>query len=463
MNSRQTFGSPMQHARPTPPETRTRALLLRAALIVFVLLPAADLISFAILRLWLHKEYAPTLGFVWAWARSTWWHSTAIDDSWAPMRAALDWLHAHAGGNLYDRLFFVDHVKFQYAPSALLPLRALEALSLDSSDAALNRFDAWVILLNAATCGLIAYLLAGRSDTNARFRWHWAILATLATLTYFPLQRAFVLGQVQVWNNALFALAALAWILDRRLLAGALIGLICLLKPQFLLFILWAVLRREWRFCAGWLGVVVIGGVTSLIVFGLSNHLGYLAVLRALSRTGEAYIANQSINGFLNRLVGTDATPDIWKANDFPVYSPIVYLGTLCTSAVLIGAALLAPLRTRAQSRLFDFLCGALTFTIASPIAWEHHFGIAPVIFLVLVLSLAVCAPSKTRTIALVVLSASYFVTGVWLRGSWMLAGVLATLGLVYWSMFSASVRDPTTGPPAARSRDTLTNPQSPT
>ncbi|SAK79786.1 glycosyltransferase family 87 protein [Caballeronia ptereochthonis] len=442
MDSQQTVSPQARPTRASPPAARTRALLLRAALIVFILLPTVDLAIFGVRRLWLHLDYASMLGYIAIWVRSILWHPIALDDSWAPMRAALVWLNTHSGDNLYHQLFFIEHIKFQYPPSSLLPLRILNDFSLDATDAALNRINAWVILLNSVTCGALAFVLATRSEINDRFRWHWAIFAALATLSYFPLQKAFSLGQVQVWNNALFALAALAWTLNRRLLTGCLIGLICLLKPQFVLFILWGLLRREWRFCAGWVVVVALGSAASLIVFGLDNHLGYFTVLQALSRTGEAFIANQSVNGFLNRLLGTDATPEIWKEHGFPVYSTVVYLGTLLTSGIMIAAALLVPLRTRSRSGLFDFLCGALTFTIASPIAWDHHFGIMPAVYLALMLSLSNCAPSKARSIAFAVLIASYFVTDFWLRGSWMLCGVLATLGLVHWSMSGATVRE---------------------
>jgi hypothetical protein len=206
-----------------------------------------------------------------------------------------------------------------------------------------------------------------------------------------------------------------------------------LLKPQFVLFMVWGLLRREWRFLAGWGSVAAVGGIASLAVFGLQNHLDYLAVLRALSRTGEAFIGNQSINGLLNRLLGTDETPALWKIHEFPLFNPIVYGGTLVSSALIIGAALLVPLRGKSASGLLDFLGAALSFTMASPIAWEHHYGILPVIYIAMMFALLNLSASRGRTLGLVTLLVSYIFTGHGLGGSWTLWGALALLGLIYW------------------------------
>ncbi len=244
--------------------------------------------------------------------------------------------------------------------------------------------------------------------------------------------KAFDLGQVQVWINALFALSALSWLSGRKRLAGILIGMICLLKPQFSLFLVWGLLRREWRFLAGCSVVLALGLALSLMVFGLQNNLDYLAVLRALSRTGESYFANQSFNGLLNRLYSTD-DPMAWQPNAFPEFNSVVYIGTLATSALLIGACLLIPLLGKGACGVFDFLAAALTFTIASPIAWEHHYGILPVVYVAALFLLLNQAGSARRSLQLVVLTASFLVTAHWFGGSWMLFGALALLGLIYW------------------------------
>ncbi|MEA3111351.1 MAG: alpha,2-mannosyltransferase, partial [Caballeronia sp.] len=335
----------------TGPETggdsgasRSRRHLFGLCLLVFVTTMIEDIANRLLTHLQLITKHPSDVNYALTWVRSLVTAQEA-DDSWKPMRAALAWFQQHADGRLYEQIFFMDRIKFQYPLSSLLPLHALSQLGIAPPNAILNRVNFWMVLANILVAGALAFMLARRSPAYAPRRWQFAIVSAFGALLFCPLLRAFDLGQVQVWINTLFALSALAWLLGRKQLAGVLIGLICLLKPQFIMFMVWGLLRREWRFLMGWGAVTAVGLVASLAVFGVQNHLDYIAVLRALSRTGEAFIENQSFNGLLNRLYGTDENPALWKQHDFPLFNPIVYAGTLLSSAVLIGAALLVPLR----------------------------------------------------------------------------------------------------------------------
>src|SRR5664279_910489 len=42
------------------------------------------------------------------------------EDSWLPMNRALDFLHRSSPGLVYQKLFFSEHIKFQYPPTGLL-------------------------------------------------------------------------------------------------------------------------------------------------------------------------------------------------------------------------------------------------------------------------------------------------------------------------------------------------------
>jgi hypothetical protein len=423
----------------TSPETggdsgasRSRRHLFGLCLLVFVTTMIEDIANRLLTHLQLITKHPSDVNYALTWVRSLVTAQEA-DDSWKPMRAALAWFQQHADGRLYEHIFFTDRIKFQYPLSSLLPMHALSQMGIAPPNVILNRVNFWMVLANVLVAGALAFTLARRSPGYSPRRWQFAIVSAFGALLFCPLLRAFDLGQVQVWINTLFALSALAWLLGRKHLAGVLIGLICLLKPQFIMFMVWGLLRREWRFLIGWGAVAAVGLVASLAVFGVQNHLDYIAVLRALSRTGEAFIENQSFNGLLNRVLGTDENPALWKPHDFPLFNPIVYAGTLLTSAVLIGAALLVPLRGKGTSGLLDFLAAALSFTMASPIAWEHHYGILPVIYIAMMFVLLNRNASPGRSLGLVTLSVSYVVTGHWMGSSWMLWGALALLGLIYW------------------------------
>ncbi len=352
-------------------------------------------------------------------------------DSWGPMLAALNWFSQHPGGRLYEQLFFLDHIKFQYPPSSLLLFDWLARMDVKLNNGMLNDINWWVIAFNGVVNALIAAKLAARQDRYAPFRVHLGIMAALATLLYYPAGKAFELGQIQVWINALFSAAALAWLAGRKSAAGMLIGLACLIKPQLALFLVWGAWRREWRFVLAWGVVALAGNLMAVATFGWQNHLDYLRVLHELSRTGESFIANQSFNGLLNRMFA-QGDVNVFDVHGFPPYQPVVYLGTLATSVILIAAALVRPPRGEASS-LLDFLCAGVTFTLASPIAWEHHFGLLPVAYVAMLLTLMVRKASNACPLGLAVLSASFLLTGHWLDGSWTFLGVLALLALLHW------------------------------
>jgi alpha-1,2-mannosyltransferase len=219
------------------------------------------------------------------------------------------------------------------------------------------------------------------------------------TLTFYPIMRAFQLGQIQCWLYCLFVLALWAWLAERKTMAGSLIGLICVIKPQLGLFALWGLLRKEWRFVGGIIVTAGTLGLISLWTFGLANHLDYLPVLSFLSQHGESYFPNQSVNGLLHRLFLIGAKEPV-NPFTFPPYNFWVYAGTLLSSGVLIAAALFWRRRQAERAGVIDFAIAALSFTMASPIAWEHHYGILLPLFAI-ALPVALAPQPKPRGIVL--------------------------------------------------------------
>jgi hypothetical protein len=149
------------------------------------------------------------------------------------------------------------------------------------------------------------------------------IIVAAFTLTFYPVVKAFTPGQIQVWINALFALALLAWMLGWKASSGVAIGLTCLIKPHYGLFLLWAAVRGQWRFVVGCVSVGCLGLAASLAAFGLADHLDYLSVLLYMFQRGETFYPNQSINGLLNRLMSI-RQPELYGNLEFFIerYAP---------------------------------------------------------------------------------------------------------------------------------------------
>jgi alpha-1,2-mannosyltransferase len=309
---------------------------------------------------------------------------SALGDSWLPMKQALASLQA-GDDNVYQTLFFGKGVRFQYPATSLLAFE-YRYLFGSFSVTQLNAFNLLVYSLNACSAGVLAWLLyrpspafQSRHDMPARslnvYPIGIAALAVVAAYLFYPFERAQVLGQIQIWIDGLVTVALVFWLCDRRFIAGVCIGLACAIKPQLALLLLWGLLWREAGFCLGIL--IVFVPITGFAIqhYGLHNNLGYLDVLAFLSRHGEAYFANNSVNGILNTYFLRDSL--LWDSTTLTPYTPIVFAGTLAASVVSLCLIAVPPLLWRHRGPGILDLAAALILTVVgSPVAWEHHYGI---------------------------------------------------------------------------------------
>jgi hypothetical protein len=282
----------------------------------------------------------------------------------------------------------------------------------DFMPASLNDVLGWFFILMSAVSAAILLerglrqALPAPSSTGlmaARF-----LLVLGLALTFYPIVKAFTLGQIQIWLNGMLALSLLCWATNWKASSGVLVGLMCLVKPHYGLFVLWAALRREWRFTLACVATGSLGLAASIASFGWTDNVDYLQVFWFLSQRGEVYYPNQSFNGLLNRVM-TLIDPGNYDSigfddNGFPPFNPWIYAGTIVTSLAILSAALLRRGKEGDPDRVFDFCTMALSITMASPIAWEHHYGIIFPIFAVL---LASVIGHRTR---LLLLTVSYVV-----------------------------------------------------
>lgn len=349
---------------------------------------------------------------VWAWMTMQ-----ARLDSWGPMVDVLERLKHPSDMLIYDDIFFSRHVKFQYPLSSLLPIAFLEWIFGEHALYYAKALSWLSIPFAAAATGWLCGILLRRAAPGMppREAALSSAIAACAAMIFVPLILPFWLGQVQTWNNALFALACILWAFDRRLLTGACIGIVCLIKPQFGLFVLWAALRRQWRFLGGWAAMFVPGSLAAVAIYGFANNFNYVKALTFMSRHGEGFFANQSVNGLLNRMFfnGNNLT---WSGTNFPTFNLGIYLATLGSSLALIGFALFWRRNGAGASGLVDFMIAALSFTIASPIAWEHHYGILPPILAATFAAIVTAAPSPWKIRCCAMLAVVYVAAGSFLR-----------------------------------------------
>lgn len=302
-----------------------------------------------------------------------------MEDSWWPMLTALAKIREGHYAGLYDYIFFTDKIKFQYAVTSLLFIDLLSRF-IEPTYPNLNLFNFGLMPLITLSLTWLARELKLWQDWRHGLLWTGA--CGFLTLTFYPIVGALTLGQVQLWIDLLFVVACALWVRDSRLGAGIVIGLIALMKPQMAALLLWALLRGQWTFLRGFLLATVPLTLLSIYLYGFWNNVEYLGVLSYVSKHGEVYFANQSVNGLLNRLVG-DGDNVVFSDEEFAPYDVRVHIATLVSSAILIAIALFARRATREDKLGLDFIVAAWAFTIASPIVWDHHYGIAPAMFLV--------------------------------------------------------------------------------
>jgi len=324
----------------------------------------------------------------------------AGEDSWRQIANALDYLSSPHERPLYAEVFFARKNKFQYPPTSLLLLEPLRSLPYPKMVAAAN-FISWLAVI-AGSFVLALILMKGLAPPPTEDCWTPAgkgallLLALGFTLTFYPLVKSFEIGQIQTWLYLLFVLALWSWISGKKLLSGVLVGLICLIKPQLGLFAIWGLIRGERRFMAGIVGTAGTLGAVSVALFGWANHVDYLRALAFMGKHGESYYTNQSVNGLLNRLL-FNGTNLHGNPHAFAPYNGWVYAITLASTALLIAAALFWKRGRGRPAGVEDFLIAALTFTMASPIAWEHHYSILlPVFAAALLAALRAGRPHRT-------------------------------------------------------------------
>jgi hypothetical protein len=309
-------------------------------------------------------------------------------DSWRPMNQAYDFAATPDGRqkSLYEKMFFspaVKHKGFQYPPTSLLAIAASRVFG-DPHGLRVLEAVTWLFIPASACFCFLIYRRASRPQGDLLAL---ALLALFVTLSFYPAMRAYRNGQIQTWINGLFAASLAAYVAERRSLAGALAGALCLIKPQYALLLAWGLLRREWAFVRGAAAVGLLGLLSSLALFGFATHLEYLDVLRFIAVRGESFYPNQSVNGLLNRALGNGENLTWMEA--MPAPHPIVRAGTWLSSALLLLWALW-PRRRSAETAAgaSDLAMIALACTVASPIAWEHHYGLLLPVFALLAAAL---------------------------------------------------------------------------
>lgn len=317
------------------------------------------------------------------------------------------------------------------------------------------------IVLYLTTGGLLAALLR----REGLRRWGWPVALGAVGVIMGLMQPPFdtiAYGQIDIMLLLLLTAALLGLRGQRSWLVGLAIALGALFKLYPLVLLGFLFVRREWR-AIGWTGawLVLLNGI-AVGLMGWQNHVVYVTQVLPNIGGGTSWVENQTINGFLSRLLTGTMQTD-------PVRDPLINLVTYACFGLVAGVSLLLALvRSERQSSLFalQFSLFAVVMVLAVPAAWMHYATIT-ILTLVALVWYAADQPLPLGKAALIALAFALIAYGnQWsffngtrnpglpaLALSYKFYGLLVLWSLVVtllwqaWTLRRAAARPQTSGP----------------
>jgi alpha-1,2-mannosyltransferase len=250
-----------------------------------------------------------------------------------------------AGRPIYA--FVQGEYPFTYPPFAALLMLPLGLVGRAAAITAMA-------MLSLAGFALICVITFRRLHIDRRLGWFLA----LGAISIQPVYQTLELGQI---NIVLMALVMLDCLVVPPRYRGLLVGIAAGVKIIPAIFVLYFILRRDWRAVAG-SGVTFAGTVVASAIVMPHETLRYWTHLTsAAARTGDTISSvNQSLPAVLARVMHDRYPPTV-----------LVALVSLCGIAL---AAVAARKQLARGHDLAALVCIAFGGLLASPVSWSHHF-----------------------------------------------------------------------------------------
>jgi alpha-1,2-mannosyltransferase len=272
------------------------------------------------------------------------------------------WLH---GGSLYGALPNTHggiNLPFTYPPAAAIIFAPLSLIS----------FQVASVLITVATVVslLVVLVLAVRSlGLKVRGADRWLLLGALlpVALLIEPIRQTLGFGQVNVLLMVLVALDCLTT--AKRWPRGVLIGLAAAVKLTPAAFILFFVVRKDWRGALYTIAGFVVATAIGFVLDPRDSVLYWTKLVFNSGRIGGIdYAGNQSLLAVITRFgAPSSMTTVVWG---------LLVIGTLVVAAIGMRRAF-------NQRQIVLALClNAVAELLCSPISWSHHWVWAAPLFL---------------------------------------------------------------------------------
>jgi hypothetical protein len=234
-------------------------------------------------------------------------------------------------------------------------------------------YDVAIVLWSVMSS--LSYLWISRiilHELRINLAGHWIVLGAGLALCWYPFQAHIALGQL-----SLLVITCIigSWALlrhQRDWLAGALLGLACLIKLFPGMIILYLLLRQRWRAVGASLVVLVIGWLLTLLIVGSDDLLRYFLQIVPQNATQVGpFPINVSLIGVISRLLvdGLWVRPLIVAPQAASLLIALSGLGLLVLLARQVRRI---PTTQHGNDTAFALVC--LAMLLVSPLTWQHIF-----------------------------------------------------------------------------------------
>ena len=177
-------------------------------------------------------------------------------------RAVVRGLHGEPLYRLED-----GHYQFKYFPGFVLMMAPFGLVDRDTGK--------WLWFASLVAL-LVAFLRWSITALPDRRLPQWVLVVCTVGLMAKFYAHELLLGQTNLLLGALLLAALLAVRRDRRVVAGALVGLAVFVKPYALILVPWLLVARGWRAAAMATAVVTMGLFLPAVVYGWNGNLDLL-------------------------------------------------------------------------------------------------------------------------------------------------------------------------------------------
>lgn len=238
---------------------------------------------------------------------------------------------------------------FTYPPIAAVIFSGLTFLPVWAT-------NSLVVMANFLCLSVVCYLVVSRLAQRSDVVWTIAPAVAIGALALEPVLSTFLFGQINLVLMALVVVDVLA-VRDPRW-RGVLVGLAAAIKLTPLIFLLYFLVRRDWRAAATSV-ITFVGLALAGFLFAAKDSVEYWfhALLDPSRAGGLAYMANQSLRGVLHRInPGQHAETLLWVG----------------LSAIVVALAVMAA--RRAHNDVVALSAIATAGLLVSPVSWSHHW-----------------------------------------------------------------------------------------